>query len=567
MEHPWDFLERHRGRDFEGEWPSIPAMLAITAGRFPDRSAFTTFDPRPLSLSYAQVLQIVGQAAAHLRASGIRPGDRVAVTGKNSPEWAVAYLSVLAAGAVVVPLDYQLTAEEARRFIESADVRAVFLDEEKYDILKPGAIGGCRKLSLSPARPGYVLDLPAEGHLLEKPAEEETAAILFTSGTTGIARGVMLSHRNLASDTYLSQALIRIRETDVFYALLPIHHSYTMTAVFLEAVSVGAEIVFGKRFQQKQIFDDLRQGRVTIFLGVPALFDKVLKGVRQGIREKGALLFTAARLLMIACGAVKRIFRLNAGKRIFGFILKKISMDQVRICISGGGPLAPSTFRQFNQLGIDFVQGYGLTETSPIVALNPVEAYRPRSVGKIIPQVEVKIVGAERSGRGEIAVRGPIVMQGYAKDDEATREILADGGFLLTGDVGYLDRKGFLYLTGRKKNLIVTAGGKNVYPEEIENRFRLYEEIEQVLVRGYTRAPQARAEEIEALIYPSEAHSGGSSPAEAGDRGSVHDRMAAIIQEVNARLKPYQRLSRFRILDEPLEITTTQKIKRYKVVG
>jgi long-chain acyl-CoA synthetase len=158
-------------------------------------------------------------------------------------------------------------------------------------------------------------------------------------------------------------------------------------------------------------------------------------------------------------------------------------------------------------------------------------------------------------------------MQGYAKDEKATREIMNARGFLLTGDVGYLDRKGFLYLTGRKKNLIVTSGGKNVYPEEIENRFRLYEEVEQVLVRGYTPSPQSRAEEIEALIYPSEEHFEGSSRAETADRGSVHERIAAIIQEVNTRLKPYQRLSRFRILEKPLETTTTQKIKRYKVVG
>lgn len=175
-----------------------------------------------------------------------------------------------------------------------------------------------------------------------------------------------LSHRNLMADCYLSQANLNVLPADVFYALMPIHHSFTMTAVFLEAVSTGAEVVFGQKMASRQILEDLKRGRVTMFLGVPMLFNRLLIGIRKGIREKGVAAFALIRALMLASGLIKKLF---------GFLLKRASLENIRICISGGGPLPSGTFRQFNQLGIDLVQGYGLTETSPIVTLNPVEHF------------------------------------------------------------------------------------------------------------------------------------------------------------------------------------------------
>ena len=184
-----------------------------------------------------------------------------------------------------------------------------------------------------------------------------------------------LSHRNLMADCYLSQANLNVLPADVFYALMPIHHSFTMTAVFLEAVSTGAEVVFGQKMASRQILEDLKRGRVTMFLGVPMLFNRLLIGIRKGIREKGVAAFALIRALMLASGLIKKLFHVNPGKKLFGFLLKRASLENIRICISGGGPLPSGTFRQFNQLGIDLVQGYGLTETSPIVTLNPVEHF------------------------------------------------------------------------------------------------------------------------------------------------------------------------------------------------
>ncbi len=213
---------------------------------------------------------------------------------------------------------------------------------------------------------------------------------------------------------------------------------------------------------------------------------------------------------------------------------------------------------------MDFVQGYGLTETSPILTLNPVEHYKERSVGKVIPQATMKILNPDERGAGEIAVKGPMVMMGYYRMPEETREVFTEDGFFKTGDVGYLDNEQYLYLTGRVKNLIVTEGGKNVYPEEIEDAFQLYEEIDQILVRGFVADPKLKSEEIEALIYPNpEVFSPAGSPPEPRDK--VERRIREIVDTVNRTLLPYQRIKRVIVLDEPMEMTTTKKIKRHAV--
>jgi len=568
MSTPWAFLEEYRGTLFHGQWPTIPEMFEITRKRVGDRQAFIAFEPAPLSFTYPEVLERVLRVAAYLQSQGVRRGDRVALTGKNSPEWVIAYLGILFAGAVVVPLDYQLGVEELSTLLRFAGANLLFVDEEKYDGFDVSSSGIKDLISLSPSRPGYILELPVSGQLhREAVDDEELAAIMFTSGTTGDPKGVMLTHRNLVSDTYLAQANLAVFPEDVFYALLPIHHSYTMTAVFLEAISVGAAIVFGKRMVSKQILSDLKRGRVTMFLGVPMLFNRLLGGLNNGLKEKGGAIYTLIHLLMRFSGALKKLLHVNPGKKMFGFLLEKLSLENMRTCISGGGPLPVSTFRQYNQLGIDFVQGYGLTETSPIVALNPTDRYKVESVGRLIPQVEAGILDPDEHGRGEIALKGPMVMQGYYHNPEATEVVFTEDGFFLTGDVGYLDRDQYLYLTGRKKSLIVTEGGKNVYPEEIEDRFQLYSEIEQILVRGYVADKRHKLEAIEAIIYPRAEHFSPEEPEawQGFDSEEVRASLQRIIDEVNGKLLPYKRISRFRVLGKPMEMSSTRKIKRFTV--
>jgi long-chain acyl-CoA synthetase len=561
---PWQFLDDYRGTLFSGEWPTVPQLFTISTQRYPESPCFTVYEPDRVSLSYSEALERVRRVAGYLRQRGIAPGDRVGVSGANSPEWAVAYLAVLYAGAVVVPIDYALSAADIRGLLSSAGAKAFFVDREKYDDFTREDFSSL--VSLNPGKDPYIYDLeadPLEDTLAVD--EKELAAILYTSGTTGRPKGVMLSHRNLTADCLLAQANLNIYHSDVFYALLPIHHSYSMLAVFIESLSVGAETVFGKRMVVKQILHDLKAANVTMFLGVPMLFNRLLQGIMKGIRAKGPVVYGIIRGLMFLSGTIKALFRINPGKILFKSVLDKASLASIRICISGGGPLAPSVFRQYNQLGIDFVQGYGLTETSPIVALNPKEQYKVHSVGRILPGTEVKILDPDSEGRGEIAIKGPMVMRGYYRMPEETAEVFTDDGFFRTGDVGYLDRDNYLYLTGRAKNLIVTEGGKNVYPEELEDAFQLYNEIEQIMIRGFTLDKHTPGERIEALIYPNlELFEEDLRDEDEGEH-RIRARIEAIVAEVNTRLHSYQKIERVTILNEPMEMTTTKKIRRHVV--
>lgn len=574
-EKPWTFLDAYRGTFFSGEWPTIPELFSITADRFPDRPCFTVYSPERVSLSYRQAFTLIKNVASHLRSLSLGSGAKIALTGKNSPEWAIAYLAILESGATVVPIDYQLSISETANLIRASDSAALFVDEEKIDELTSACPEIGRVISLFQGGRNYIYDLPShQGSAPSEPRKsshaseaEDLAAILYTSGTTGKPKGVMLSHRNIVSDCLLAQANLHIFSTDVFYALLPIHHSYTMLAVFIEAISVGAEIVFGKKMVVKQILKDLKDANVTMFLGVPLLFNKLLNGILKGIREKGAFTNGLVTTLMAISGLIKKTTGVNPGKKLFHSVLDKASLSTIRICISGGGPLAPSVFKKYNELGIDFVQGYGLTETSPILTLNPVEHYKETSVGKVIPRAEMKILNPNADGIGEIVVKGPMVMQGYYAMPEETKEVFTEDGWFMTGDLGYLDDENYLYLTGRAKNLIVTEGGKNVYPEEIENRFQLYEAVDQILVKGYYEDMEKSSELIEALIHPEPEWLKKLSDDPVKAFGIAELRLKEIVDEVNQKLLPYQKITKVTVLKEALEMTTTKKVKRFNATA
>jgi long-chain acyl-CoA synthetase len=558
---PWAFLDAYRGREFKGQWPTLPEMYRIIVSLHGQRPCFTVYEPDRISLSYNESLKRIEATARWLHSQGIRRGDKAAVTGKNSPEWAVAYLGILFAGATVVPIDYQIKNDESDLLIKISKAKILFVDEEKYEHHESLGLPGTL-VSLKKGVGTYIYDLDGPAAEIEQAREDDLAAILFTSGTMGKPKGVMLTHQNLVSDCYLAQGTpFPVYHTDVFYALLPLHHAYTMLAVFIETISTGAEVVFGKKMVTPVILKELKLGKITMLLGVPMLFNKLLAGILRGIRAKGPIVYSVICALMGLSGFIKKVFKVNPGKKIFHAVLEQASLSTLRVCICGGGPLAPSVFRKYNQLGIDFVQGYGLTETSPIINLNPITRYKETSVGKVIPQADMKILDPDDRGIGEVIVKGPMVMKGYYEMPEETAGVFTADGYLKTGDLGYLDEENYLYLTGRAKNLIVTEGGKNVYPEEIENEFQLFDEIEQILVRGFVQDKKMKIEGIEALVYPNiEAF---KDPAGGvADKGAIKVRIEKIIAEVNQRLLSYQKIERVVILDEPMEMTTTKKIKR-----
>ncbi len=372
MHKTFQFLEEFRGKIFTGEVPTLPELFLISEARFPERRCFTAYSPEEMILTYSQAREKIFVLAKRLLDEGLKKGQGVILTGKNSPEWTVSYLAILAAGGVVVPLDYMLTDSETENLVNFTDAEIIIVDEEKYDTIGSSSGKSFKKYSLAKGKGNYILDIPGES--LEKPVAtdpEELAAILFTSGTTGTPKGVMLTHANFVKDALLAQMNLTIYHTDVFYALLPLHHSYSMQAVFIETIANGAEVVFAAKLVVKQILSDLKKGNVTMFLGVPMLFNRILKGILKGIRDKGIVVYGIIKFLLFVSGAVKKLTGKNIGKKLFRTVLDKASLSSIRVCISGGGPLPPSTFKIYNQLGLDFIQGYGLTETSPIAALNP----------------------------------------------------------------------------------------------------------------------------------------------------------------------------------------------------
>ncbi len=559
---PWRYLDEYRGKYFDSEWPSLAQMFEVTTARFPDNRCFEAFTPKHVTYTYSEAKALFDRTARWLYSKGVRPGDRVAVTGKNSPEWAIAYMGIVWMGAIVVPVDASLTSPEIEHLVDFVEIKGIFMDADRFDSIGADGKYGFRvSLEERGHEEDYILNLPDAGSQpIKQPVSSDLAAFLFTSGTTGTPKAVMLSHENLTFDAYCVQAFMNVRDTDVFYAILPIHHAYTMLAVFIESMTNGSNIVFGKRLVVTSLLKEMKEGHVNMLLAVPMLYNKIFSAIMKGIEKKGRFVAGLVKFMMKFCGFIKKTTGFNPGRVIFRGIRDKVSLADNRICISGAGPLPAETFEGFNQLGVNYIQGYGLTETSPIVTLNPAYSYQYTSIGMPFPGVEVDFINKDEQGNGEIITRGKHVMQGYYKNPEATAETIDENGWLRTGDVGYADKKGFVYLTGRAKNIIVTEGGKNVFPEEIEDHFQLFYEMEQICVVGFMADEKMKIEGVACLIYPSE-----ECRREYPDAGALQVHMEQIVESVNKELLPYKRIRKVFVVDEPLEMTSTKKIKRFVV--
>ena len=556
---PWNQFDTYRGKEFSGEWPTIKELFHINTMRYPDNTCWKEYSPKEISLTYKEAEEKVKEVSSWFLSLGVKKGDKIIVSGKNSVAWAVTYIAVQYAGCTVVPLDSSLHDEDFIKFAKFSDSVVLVADNDRMKKVA-GSLPmlGYASLEENGTYPSIMtLSAPyRDGHVM---TEDDVAAILFTSGTTGTPKGVMLTNKNIVSDIFISQANMNIYPTDVFYAILPIHHAYTMLAVFMEGLGSGASVVFGKKLVVSQMLKELKEAKVTMFLGVPMIFNKLYAGLLAGVRKKGVVVYGLIRFLMGISGFLKKAFGLKVGKKMFGFLLKNLSLENCRICICGGGPLPSSTFQGFNELGLDFVQGYGLTETSPITHLNPIYAFKVESVGKNVALTEAKIVDADSEGNGVIYIKGPQVMKGYYKNQEATDEILDKDGWINTGDVGHIDSEGYLYLTGRAKSIIVTDGGKNVFPEEIGDKFQLYDDIEQICIIGYVKDKALKAEGIRAIIYPSK------NVRETMKDDEIQKKMEGIISDVNKNLQAYKKISMVTVAKEPLEMTSTKKIKRFVV--
>lgn len=548
-----DYFRKNRGRNFVGEYPTLQEVLDITVSEHGDRTCFVCHKPVERRMTFSEVKEEVARIGSFLIGSGVRKGDRIALNGKNSIQWALCYLSASYAGAVIVPIDNMMEAGRVRPLIDFAGASVFFADS---DVLAKVDVAGLKCFPLE-----EIEGLGSPVYPRENVLPDDTLSMLFTSGTTGNEKCVVLSHKNIISNAFMAcdSFFFKLGPADVMFALLPLHHAYCCTAVLIETVLNGNSCLFGQGMTPAKIIGDLRQGKVTFMMGIPLIYNKFLAGTFKKVREKGLLAFWFIRVLMFLNGLSRKVLHINFGRRWFRPILENLGMMNLRVCICGAGPLSPKVFRAFQQLGIDFVQGYGLTETSPILTLNPIRHFKVKSVGKVFADVEGKILNPDLLGVGEFVVRGPNVCKGYYKDEKATAELFTEDGFLKTGDIGVLDRKNYLYLRGRARNIIVTEGGKNVFPEEIEEHFELHPEIGQILVRGFVSDRGTRSEQLEAVVYPSPEFFGNTP------EGEVQSQVGKVVADVNSKLISYKKIARFSISRQPMSMTTTKKIQRSKV--
>lgn len=568
MEETWYALKDYKGKFFNGEWPTITEMFNITLSKFPERPCFTAFDPDKKSLSYTEVHQHIKRIASVLIEAGVKKGDKVVINGKNSIQWGLAYFAINYAGAVVVPIDNQLHSDRFLRLSEFAD--SVYLLADLDVIAKiPEDNTWFKSLKGTMTLKGHLE--PYENIMEAQPeklydnvkiSDEDLAAILFTSGTTGNEKGAMLTNRNIVSDVYLVREGMDVTENDVLYALLPLHHSYCCTTVLLETIKHGANCLFGHGIIVSRMINDLKKGQVTVFMGIPLLYNKLLAGIDKQLKAKGAFTYGLVKTLMWINGTFKKYFHIAPLKGFFNKkILSNLGLDHSNILICGAGPLSPEVFKKYQQFGLDFLQGYGLTETSPVITLNPKKHFKLDSVGKVLQRMDVIIADPDASGVGEIRIKGPNVTPGYYKDEENTKALFDENGYLKTGDLGTMDSENYIYLKGRAKNLIVTEGGKNVYPEEIEDMFQTCQNIEQILVRGFMQKKDVPAECIEAVIFPSADY----YKEKGFSAEQIKEDIEKTVKTVNSELLGYKKIEKITILDKPMDMTTTKKIKRATV--
>jgi long-chain acyl-CoA synthetase len=519
--------------------------------------------------SYGRLKAEAYGIASFLRAKGLRQGDRVAIVSENRPEWVACYLGAVASGLAAIPIDAALDDKSIEHMIVEGKAKALCASTPFARRLggKARGIGatvidfdadsGDASYALAASTP---LDpgLPA----YEEIDGDSVAAIIFTSGTTGISKAIMLSHRNIIANVDAAIDALEPVPEDGFITVLPFHHTYATTCTVLAPLFVGASSTIAEKLVGKVILGHIKRNRSTFFISVPLLLDKIAAGMLAKFAELKGL----KRGLVKALRGVTGFFAERLGLRIAfltGSVRRAAGLDSIRIVVSGGGPLAYETSRFFDSIGLLLVQGYGMSENSPLISVNLPRLRDNRSVGLPVKGTEVKIDCPNEEGVGEILVRSPSVMLGYMDNPEATAEAIDAEGWLHSGDLGYLSKRGLLYITGRSKNIIVTEGGKNIYPEEIELEFVNSPVVLEALVVGRKLGKDRAGEEVLAVCVPDREKIKAAHPGKEGDAAFVEGLIRAEVAAVNKRLPSYKRISDFVVRADEFEKTSTKKIRRF----
>ena len=519
-------------------------------------------------ITYRQLKEDVDALGTALLNRGLE-GKKIAVMSENRYDWVLTYFAVCCGVGVIIPLDRELPSAELVNLLRRAEASALVyskkqqktvdaamaeLDFVEYLIEMDGDTHQWRNLSLKTlVEEGYRLMAEGDESYTSKEIDPHALmAIYFTSGTTGASKGVMLSHRNLTSNVENMLRRMFIDTTARGLLVLPIHHTFAFTCEIVPCMVGGGTIIFadGLKYIQRNLKDD----RINTMLGVPLIYETFHRKILIAARHKGKeeKLLKGMRL-----NEKLQKFGLDRSHKMFKDIYDLIGED-IRTFIVGGAPMDPEIIRDFRALGVNMFEGYGLTETSPIIAVNADYRQRTGTVGPPMPETEVRIAEPDEDGIGEIQTRSESVMLGYYQDPEESAKVLLPEGWFATGDYGFLDKDGYLHVTGRKKNVIVTKNGKNIYPEELEYLLDKSDYIKESVVWG-REDPESGDLKITAEIVIEPEALEGKSPEE------IREIIDQEVERVNAATTSYKRIRRFNIREEEFEKTTTRKIRRHKI--
>ena len=503
-------------------------------------------------------------------------GKRVVIIGENTYYWYVSYMAMLCSDAIAVPVDKELPANEIENVIKRARACCVIYSSKKEEIIK--------KVKENLPDVAYFIKMNSEEEINEKDVgieyiieegknlirigdkyyknvkidPEEFKLLIFTSGTTSQSKGVMICNRNLAENINAVSAYVKLTEKDRFFSVLPLHHTYESSIGFLIPMAVGASIAVCEGL--KYIVPNLKETKPTAMLAVPLLIENLYKKINENIKKSKK--DKIVKSMIHVTNALKGV-NVDIKRKVFSEIYDNLG-GNIKYIVSAAAPIDAKIGRWLQDIGITFLQGYGLTETSPIAALTPEFDPKVGSAGKAVICAELKIDHPNDNGEGEVLIKSKTLMLGYYENEEATKEAIEDEWFH-SGDVGYLDEEGFLYITGRSKNVIVTQNGKNIYPEEIELLLGNVEEIKECMVYG-KEVDGEKELIISVKVIPNLEKIEEKYGKDLTDE-RIHNIIWERIKEVNKKLTSYKAIKNLEIKKDEFEKTTTMKIKRYAEIN
>ena len=510
-------------------------------------------------ITHNEVRKMVDGLGTKLIDMGLKD-KRIAVIGENRYEWEIAYLSIVCGTGTVVPLDKSLPENELESLIERSKAEAIICSQKYVEILKKTKLKYIISMDLENDKDGIISQkrLISEGIQLVKSGDtsfinakidnEKMSIMLFTSGTTSISKAVALSHKNICSNLMDISSILDVNSSDVFLSFLPLHHVFECTVGFLFSLYVGAETVFCDGI--RHIPENLAEYKVSVMASVPAIYERLFKIIKKHLEKQG-------KVEQILKDEEKyKDSSMEKKKEVFKEIHDLLG-GNIKLFISGAASLEPSIEDKFRRLGFNMVQGYGLTETSPVVAIGNKKYHKTGSIGKCVPSDEVKLLDINKDGIGELAVKGPNVMLEYYENKEATEKVLKDGWFQ-TGDLARIDEDGYIFICGRKKSVIVLKNGKNIFPEEMETLINKEDGVEESFIFGKPISKDPNDIKIFVkIVYNKEGFEGKTET-------EIKEYFNKKIKSINKTMPHYKAIRGIIISDKPLIKTTTNKIKREK---